>query len=49
MSHEAQTIAGEVRKAHLQFEAGRIEIWGVASVRPEQPALFLGRTSASPQ
>jgi hypothetical protein len=47
MSHEAQTIAGEVRKA--QFEAGRIEIWGVASVRPEQPALFLGRTSASPQ
>jgi hypothetical protein len=34
MSHEAQTIAGEIRKAHLQFEAGRIEIWGVATVRP---------------
>jgi hypothetical protein len=32
MSHEAQTIAGEIRKA--QFEAGRIEIWGVATVRP---------------
>jgi hypothetical protein len=34
MSHETQTIADEIRKAHLQFEAGRIEIWGVATVRP---------------
>lgn len=34
MSHEAQSIADEIRKAHSQFEAGRIEIWGVATVRP---------------